>query len=645
MSGHALLIGCGTGGLTGVDNDLNAMEKALLPRGFTITRITGPQATRAGILAAYRQLIDTVRPDEAAVVYYSGHGGRVQAPPPETPGPSLTDLQFLVPTDIDDPDREDFRGITSIELSELLRRLLERTENATVILDCCYSGRLSRTDGLVKSRSEKERYETLRDHIEKLRAAGELPAGPLDPLGNTRAVRVVACAQEQLALEYQGVDGLPIGVLTESLAAALAEADTERVSWTSVMERIRRRVLHLNPFQRPEVEGPAQRFLFETELDDAHALATVTALPGGRARIPCAALLGVEAGDVFELTGPVPVGGGPAERIGELRIDRLGPFTADGPVAYEAGWTALPTGAKARRTVSVAPATPVGLPDPADPRAAALLDAVRAAPGLRPARPGEPWTADVRIEPNGALSIYDRVGKLPGEYAANAAGAEALCRSLEALGRALALRALTGETPWSLKADVAFEWGKVLQGARSPLSATGATVLVGDSVYLSVRNDSTEIVYVSLIDIGVSAQVTILTNDSPAGRRLEPGREYVFGYEGLDGRLDGVRLSWPERFDRLAPRPETVLLLVSDAPQDVSVLAQRGVGRSKPAADRSSPLVGLLQQATGRREFELPHSGDRIVRYDAHRVDFALDPVPAGETGGQSAGQSGGEPV
>jgi Caspase domain len=632
MSGHALLIGCGTDGLTGVDNDLDVMERALQPRGFAMTRIAGPQATRAGILAAYRQLIDTVQPDEAAVVYYSGHGGRVQAPPPDTPGPSLMDLQFLVPTDIDDSPPGEFRGITSVELSVLLAQLIERTENATVILDCCHSAQLSRNNELrVKTRSQAADYETLRSHVEKLRAAGELPAGPLDPLGNRRAVRIVACAPEQLALEYQGMDGRPIGVLTESLALALTEAGTERVSWTSVMERIRRRVLNLSPFQRPEAEGPAQRFLFETELDDAHALSTVSPLPGGWARIPCAALLGVQAGDAFELTAPVPAGGGPAERIGELHIERLGPFTADGPVTYATGWTALPSGAKARRTVCVAPPTQVLLPEPTDPRAAELLAAVRATPGLRPVRPGEPWPIEVRIEPDGGLGIHDRDGTLPGEYSADAAGAALVCHALETLGRALSLRALAGETPWSLHAEVAVEWGTVHQGVRRPLSVSGATVHVGDSVYLSVRNDSAETVYTSLVDIGVSAQITILTNDAPAGRRLEPGREYMFGYDALDGRLAGVRLSWPQNLAPAAPRPETVLLLVSDAPQDVSVLAQRGVGRSKTAADRSSPLVGLLQRTAGRRDFERPHPGDRIVRYDAHTIDFRLDPVPAGE--------------
>lgn len=203
MNGRALLIGCETDGLSGVDNDLELMEKALRPRGFAVRRISGPQATRDGILAAYGQLIDAVQPGEPAVVYYSGHGGRVEPPPPDTPGPALMDLQFIVPTDFRDSSPGDFRGITSVELSVLLMRLIARTVNATVILDCCHAAHLSRNPTLrvnVKALSRREQYEVLRGHIEKLRAQGRLPAGPLPPLGNRDAVRIVACAPEQSAL-------------------------------------------------------------------------------------------------------------------------------------------------------------------------------------------------------------------------------------------------------------------------------------------------------------------------------------------------------------------------------------------------------------------------------------------------------------
>ena len=633
MNGRALLIGCETGELAGVGHDLALMDRALRTRGFTVRPISGPEATRAGILTAYRQLIESAEPGEPAVVYYSGHGGRVQAPPPDTPGPSAMDLQFIVPADIGESSPGDFRGITSVELSTLLARLVERTGNATVILDCCHAAYLSRRNpdlsARVRAQAEPVRYELLRTHVEKLRASGELPAAPLPVLGNRQAVRIVACAAWQSAFEYLGEDDKPVGVLTESLALALTEADTERVSWATVMERVRRRVLTLFPSQRPEAEGASRRVLFETEPDDDGESFRTTELEDGRARIPCAALLGVQIGDTFEITAPAPSGAAREVQIGTVRVNRVSSFSADGPVRFEPGWSALPLGARARRTMAVAPAMPVALPGSQDPRAAVLRGAIDAAPQLRPAYPGEPCPAEVRIGDDGLLTIHDRYGRLSGAYPPDDFGAAAVCRGLDALARVLALRALAGGSSWSLNAAIAIEWGRVREGVpREPLPVSGATAHTGDRVYIDVENRSVDDVYLSLIDIGLSGRITILTDDAPSGRRLAPGQRYVLGYDALDGRLPGIPLSWPEGLDPALARPETVLLLVSEAPQDVSVLGQRGVRRDRRRADRDSPLAGLLSQAAGEREFILPHRDEPVVRYDARTIEFDLCHAP-----------------
>jgi hypothetical protein len=626
------LIGCETDGLSGVGNDLDLMEKTLLPRGFAIRRITGVAASRDGILAAYRELIDAVQPGEPAVVYYSGHGGRVEAPPPETPGPPPMDLQFIAPSDFHDSSPGDFRGITSVELSVLLGQLTARTRNATVILDCCHAAHLSRDRELrVRALSQREQYEVLRDHVERLRRLGDLPTGPLPALGNPDAVRIVACAPEQSAFEYQGESGRQIGILTESLALALVEAGKERVTWTTVVDRVRARVRALCPFQRPEVEGPASRFTFETEQDDGDALSAVTPLDGVRVRIPCAALLGVQIGDVFEIIEPGTVDSPTPTLIGTVRIDRLDSFGAEGPIVFASGRSTVPPNAKARRTVA-AQAMAVSLPDPAHPRAAALRHAIDVARELRPARPDESWTVEVRIGADGELTIHDRIGQLPGEYGDDAGGIASVLRSLKALARVSALRSLPGGSPWSLNAALDMEWGTVREGKCEPLPVAGATVHVDEHVYLSVRNSGPEPVYLSLIDIGVSGQITVLTYDSLSGRRLGSGREHVFGSDAL-GALPGIPVVWPAPLDPTKARPETMLLLVSDAPQDVSVLAQRGVGRASTAPGPGSPLSGLLHRAFGGRDLVLPGPGHDVVRYDALAIDFELDPFHGGEDG------------
>lgn len=633
MSGRALLIGSALDNLGGVEHDLKAMTDALVPRGFEIEQCTGPDATRAGILAAYARLIEQTRAGDAAVVYYSGHGGFAAAPDPETAGPELWDLQFLAPADYGDSTRDDFRGITSIELSVLLARLSAKTDNATVVLDCCHAAQMSRNELRVKALPRRTPYEGLRDHIERLRASGQLDTGLLSATGNRNAVRIVACAPDQSAYEYEGVDGELTGILTESLTLALAEAGTTPVSWATLMERVRKRVLTLSPYQRPEAEGPARRIVFETAEDDVLSAPTVTALAGERARIECAALLGVRHGDTFELIAPpeaVPASPGDegAATVGTLCVTELDAFTAFGQVEFSNGWTRIPPGTRARRVTAVAATLPVLLPE-RDERAAAVRAAVEASPLLHVARAGEVWQAAVRIDEDDALTVADRAGPLGAARPSGSGASGAVLRDLEALARATALRTLDGDPAWSLNASVTIDWGTVHEGVRRPLDRSGATVHVGDPVYVSVRNDSDPDVFVSLIDIGVGGRITVLTREAPSGIRLAHGKEYAFGFDGYSGVLTGIPLQWPRGLDPAAARPETLLVLVSSAPQDVTALEQGGVGRrSSPR----SPLTTLLDQLATGAARDLPRSGDVDARYDPHVIDFALDPVP--EEGG-----------
>ena len=77
MEKRALLIGSQTGGLTGVHGDVEVMADALVALGFEVRRHIEAAATSAAIVDAYRALIADTAADDAAVVYYSGHGGRM----------------------------------------------------------------------------------------------------------------------------------------------------------------------------------------------------------------------------------------------------------------------------------------------------------------------------------------------------------------------------------------------------------------------------------------------------------------------------------------------------------------------------------------------------------------------------------------
>ena len=118
MEKRALLIGSQTGGLTGVHGDIEVLADALGALGFEVRRQIEAGASSTAIVDAYRALVADSAADDAAVVYYSGHGGRMpnvqRAADPSQP----PHVQWIVPTDIDDRG-DGFNGILAEELSAL----------------------------------------------------------------------------------------------------------------------------------------------------------------------------------------------------------------------------------------------------------------------------------------------------------------------------------------------------------------------------------------------------------------------------------------------------------------------------------------------------------------------------------------------
>ena len=126
MTRRALLIGSQTFGLTGCDADVALVKQLLGAQGFDpIQTLTGEAATREGIVTAVEEVIATAGGDDAVVLYYSGHGGRLAHPDWEDRQAKglPAHLQFIVPWDIEASSEDDFRGLLAEELSELQWRL------------------------------------------------------------------------------------------------------------------------------------------------------------------------------------------------------------------------------------------------------------------------------------------------------------------------------------------------------------------------------------------------------------------------------------------------------------------------------------------------------------------------------------------
>ncbi|QDQ15639.1 caspase family protein [Streptomyces spectabilis] len=625
MRQRALLIGCRTGALRGVDADVALMADTLTPLGFEVTRVTGPRATRRGIIDAYRALIDATGAGDAAVVYYSGHGGQARDPG-SAPAPGQpARIQYLCPTDIDEPGPHGtFRGLFADELSVLQDELSARTANVTTVIDSCHSARMARTARQVpKARTEGRDWATV--HAAWRTAVRTAPPrSGRTAESNPSVVRLVACEPDASAYEVQlpGFDG-PRGLLTASLARLLRAPGASRLTWRTLLGLLRPAVLDVVPFQRPEVEGPADRLLFDTREQRATGVLPVAADRDG-ARLDGAELFGIAVGDQYAL---VPPGGDPERPLALAVVDRTEAGTARLRVEGEAapGPHQIPPGTEAhplhvslgRRPVLLRPADH---PDHA--RVAARLGACA---HLRIARSDEPALAALTLTPDG-LRLDDADGEPLRATATPATDAalDSLTQDLRQLARAAHVRALaSGTGPAALPDDVSFHYALLCaDGTHLPLDRSGAHVFHGDEIVVRIHNRAAERRHVSVFDIGLRGAVTQLTTAEPAGVGLDPGAHYeLFRLPGSH-RLAGIELYWPDGLPRGAPRPETLIAVVTDRPQDLTRLAQRGIARRGPAGSALQRLVDDV--LTGVRDARVPEAAEPPVRYRVTRCDVLL---------------------
>lgn len=594
--GRALLVGYRGEGPVGVETDMQAMTAMLERRGFVVDAIAGPGATRAAILAAYDELIDRIQPDQAAVFYYTGHGW-YSVPDHESGVP----WQGICPADLAASTTEDFRGITSWELSIKQAQLTSRTRNVTVILDCCHAAQMSRDaasyDAVCRVLPHPYRL-GFAAHARALRSRYGAAVDAVRATSNPDAVRLVACGQDESAFGYP-VNGVYRGAFTEAVLEVLGEVGDAAVSWAALGGVIRERVHRKFRVQRSEIEGPTRRRPFSLEEVDVATPAAITNWLDAL-RIEAGSLLGVTTGDVF---GAMPAGSvayHSAAALAELEVTDTSPtFASARARRWSNGCGELPAGAVAFPIVKqlVRRAVRVDVSDAAHGTIVAEIDRSGT---LRLAEPGEfDALATLRLRGD-ALTIEDTLGPLrslrpfPG-------GLPQAVATLVDLGAAQALREFAGEHG-VLAGELDIEWGAIVHGKMRRMPESGGTLALRDLVYIAVRSKAQRPLYVHVFNIGIQGKITLLTRTSaPSGYLLTPqAPELVLGRH-FDGSLPGLPLSWADDLPRTLPRIDQVAVIVTAAPTSLQGLEsqeRRGVRRG--AGNRLQDLLAQLQDGQPR---------------------------------------------
>ena len=272
--------------LRGCVNDVKAMAafvraKLNLPhanlRVYTSSDASAPSAetpdalaTRANILAGFDWLVNTARANDQVFIHYSGHGSQAPTVDPNNEPDGLDET--IVPCDsrMVGADGQQVYDVLDKEIKTYIDLIEASGAFVTIFFDCCHSGSGTRGEQKVLTRktAADERSRSL-ESVEP-RTAARLTAQvnvaqPVTASGwhiSGGHVLLAGCRDEQLSHEYRDVEsGAWHGATTYFLLQSLRSAQAA-TTWGQVYDSVRTRVNALYNNQMPQLEGPENRTIF-----------------------------------------------------------------------------------------------------------------------------------------------------------------------------------------------------------------------------------------------------------------------------------------------------------------------------------------------------------------------------------------------
>jgi hypothetical protein len=614
---RALLIGSQVGGLAGVHNDIKAISARLRTRGFELDVRIEDTASRGGILAGLKRLIRDSNPGDAALIYYSGHGARVHNPrhrPGSGNGPQL--LHCLVPTDWFDGG---FRGLLDFELAIALAELTDKTQNTAVILDCCHSARMWRGFGseAVPRTLDRLQVPGVGERLDELRELDGFAR--LHAESNPHAVRLVAAEADRSAYELPlGFGGKQqrMGIMTAMLCAVLDELGDARVSWRTLAMLVRERVMQHYDYQRPDLEGPGQRYVFELETAELGGGVTYFLDGGKTPALRTSRLLGAELGARYAIMATGQSEYDEAKTIAEAEIVRLEGARAHVRLESRSGAAQPGVGALAFPMQSPLGKRLVRL------RGAGVgVDEMRAVIGESRfvAVAVDDAAAFLELEVGEQLRLFADTGSPLFEPEQNTPAArQRMLAQVERCARAESLRDL-GDG--GLEAPFNLEWGRVVDDERVAMTA-GDVICVDDLIYVEFTNRSKQPLYLAVFNVAIDASIDLLSDSGPSGVKIEPEQSYALGLE----RGNGLIMAWADGVPDTVPLPESLIVIASAAPQDFTVLVTNdAIGK---ALGECSDLELLFNQigTGGSRNVRRQRASGESGAYRVERIDFRMSP-------------------
>ena len=508
--------------LHGCVNDVTDMRNLLVDSfGFSkdgVRCLTDKEATHEGILKAFREhLLQQAQPQSRVVIHFSGHSSQMK----DVSGDETTDHldETIVPYDSRMPGKFD---LTDDEIADLLRQLREITEHCLVVFDSTYS--FQDLPEAVKRHAVTQARDIKADPRDP-----PAPAGPVEAGGGDRAElgeltrtygTIVACDANEMAHEIT-IRGRVRGALTYFLVEELRHGAAVRDTYLDVADAVRTKVGIVLPGQSPQFDGRAlnsQMFA----LGQRDISTTVVAFPDNDVvQLWTAQPDQITAGSIFGLH---PLNAADTQNAPQA-IVRVEPNPAgrSATARYVRG-TPLDGIVLAVEQEHVFPpfSLPIYLEDEFDSHE---LDELRtawcAAPALKPTEKWEDAAVMVRRR-RGKFEVagIDAAGQ-PTEFEP-VADVDSAVKSLKS--RAIWTNLAGLQNPYSpLTVRLSATASEKRDGDLRPIGVLDAQYVDGETVNVSVTNESNEPLYVCVANFSsdLSVQMIFPTDGQP--RLLPPG--------------------------------------------------------------------------------------------------------------------------
>jgi hypothetical protein len=624
--------------LNGCINDIEMIASVLEDNfGFpesNITMLRDEEATREGILAAFRGLTDRIAENDIAVIHYSGHGSQIRDR--EGDEPDGWD-ETIVPHDSGRGSYPN-RDITDDEIYVWLLELTEKTPHITLIFDCCNSGTISRDAFGTKSRWVEPDMRLVEELppspvLKKMMKVSSRDVGPSGwlPLSK-RYVLIAGCMDNESSYEHNIVQesvSVSHGAMTYFLSRELTKAEPG-ATYRDIFERASVKVTAYYPNQHPQLEGARDRELFGVIDNQPMRFISVRERAGEKITLGAGAAHGMTVHSKWAIypraTRQITKD---THRLGLVEITQVNAVTSYARISTEVQNGIIEANSRAveeehfygQMQLKVEIRAPGKYGNHANKlseriRKSALLSLVEAGetadvcaciiPSRTDVRKGDP-VPQLKVVDKPVWAVVGQDGRLliPIHNTDEASIVSIMCDNLEKVARyrqAIVLSNPDEESLLKSKVDFLLK-RKNADGtwATAETDNAGGYIIFEEGEYISceVINHHDSPIYISILDFGLTGAVTLFYPVAGANEPLDQGRSIQIGAR----QGDVIELFIPENFPYvLDPEDtmpiggiETLKLFATTHEADFSPLIQQGFRSITKGGGK--PLVQLLDMA------------------------------------------------